>query len=84
MNNLGPRLKKFEGLKPADQDIKELIAETIFKHTGVPILPKDMRLSHFVVYLQNPIGRREVFLKKTKILTELTEILDKKAPKDIL
>ncbi len=85
MNNLEKYLGKFKVLKPADQEVKEVVIEVVFKRTGIELKPKQLRLSNFDLYLDlKPVERSEIYLKKEAILAELRELLDKKAPKKIL
>jgi len=74
----------FNNLILKEEMKKETVREIIGRAIGLEIKKEKIRLRQGTVYLDiKPIYKNEILLKKEKILSELANILDKKAPRDI-
>lgn len=84
MDLLSSFLAKYKNLKPADDFKKETVKDIIFKIVGLEIDKKNISVVNQVIYLNiSPKAKAEIYMNKNRIIKELSEILDKAAPKDI-
>ncbi len=84
MKTIQNLLEKWKQKTPLEYDIRAVLPSIIKKHTGVDIKPEHISLTRTVVFIKtSSIAKTEIFIKKTKILEEISGILGEKAPKDI-
>lgn len=84
MKNLKKFLERWERVVPVDQDVRSVLPAILKKEVRVDIDPKNISVRNNTVFIKtSSLAKVEIFLKKTKILSELFSALGKNAPKDI-
>jgi len=84
MKKIKNLLKKFQKVISLEEENKKIIIEAIKKYTQEDLKDKDLKISNKTIYIsQNPYVKREILLKKSKILAELKEKLINLVIKDI-
>lgn len=83
--NIGKFLERFKELKPPKKFIRDETAKIINSLFNVSINPKDINYRGGIICIKkiNPALKNEIFIKKEKILQELSKKLGKKTPKEI-
>lgn len=78
-------LLRFNSLLVSEEIKISSLIEAIKELTNITIKKEEVKIKGGTVYLSiKPIYKNEIFLKKEKIISKITESLGKKAPKDIL
>ncbi len=85
IQKLSNLLKKWRSLAVSHETIKKEIANIIFKKTGVIVDTKNITIKNntLTIEKENPGAKSIIFIHKERILEELREKLNKKAPTDI-
>lgn len=84
MKELKKLLERWERVVPVDQDVRSILPAILKKETRIDIDPKNISVRNNTVFIKtSSLAKVEIFLKKTKILSELLKALGGKAPKDI-
>lgn len=74
MKDLSEYLKKFKLTLFKNEDVIEVIRNTINATTHLDLSPNDIQLKGDVVYIKtNPISKNEIFFQKKKIISILHE-----------
>ena len=82
--NIGDYLKRFVGLTPPDDFIKEEVLKIVKDKIGIDLNKKEITISNGVIYIKTtPIIKNEIFINREKILQNLKQTLGIKSPKDI-
>lgn len=82
--NIGDYLKKFVGLVPPDDFIKEKVIEIIKNKINIELNKKEIELSNRVVYIKTKsIIKNEIFIQKQNILNDINNDLENKLINDI-
>lgn len=77
--HIGSYLEKFKKLLSSGKEEKETIILAIANITGAEIKESDIRISGSTLYIQgSPQLKNEIFIKKEKILTELSSVIKNK------
>lgn len=84
MKELKKLLERWERVVPVDQDVRSILPAILKKETRIDIDPKSISVRNNTIFIKtSSLAKVEIFLKKTKILSELLKALGEKAPKDI-
>jgi len=82
--NIGDYLKKFIGISPPNDFIKEKVISIVGDKVGVFLNKKDIDVNQNTVFIKtNPVVRSEIYIKKTLILDSLKQELGDKSPNNI-
>lgn len=77
--HIGSYLEKFKKILSAGKQEKEIIIRTIKNVTGGEIKESDIRISGATLYIKgSPQLKNEIFIKKEKILKELSSLIKNK------
>lgn len=84
MKELKKLLERWERIVPVEQEVRAVLPAILKKEARVDISPKNISIRNNTVFIHtSSLAKVEIFLKKTKILSELLQVLGKKTPKDI-
>lgn len=75
MKNLSSFLEKFKSFLLSDKNQKNAISNVIFNIVGVILDHKNIDIKNNKIYIKtSPIIKNQIFMSKTKILSELKTI----------
>ena len=78
MFNISSFLEKFSKNISNIESNKTKILEIIKKHTNLNLLPKEIEIKNYIVYIKSsPIIKNKIFIYKNKILEEVSILLIK-------
>ena len=84
-SNIGSFLEKFKKFLTSEENIKEEIIKSVLKNTGIEIKGENIKIQDFSIYIkEKPIIKSEIFLKKEKILEDLSQDLKNRVFKNII
>lgn len=84
MNPIHILLQKWKQSVPLGHNVRKVLPDIIKKHTKAEVASENISIHHAVVFIKaSSMVKTEIFIKKTKILEDLSTILGEKTPRDI-
>ena len=84
MNPILTLLQIWKQKAPPEHDVRRVLPDIIRKHTKAEIAPENISLTRATAFIKtSSMVKAEIFIKKAKILEDLTRALGEKAPRDI-
>ena len=77
-------LSRWGNILLAEEAKKDVVAQAVEQAIGQKINSKDIEIKNGTVYLNlNPVYKNEIFIKREKILEQLSELIGERAPREI-
>lgn len=84
MDQLSQYLERFKKILTSSSEIKETILSVIASISGITLEKTDIDIKHDTLYIKaHPATRNAIFMRKRKVLDELSSRLGTHAPRDI-